>query len=146
MATVAGMISERISKFYENMLFKAATLGQLSDIEKHKIGAILVFKKGIISTGYNKRKSHPLQYKYNQYRSDFKRKSNFIHAEIDCLKNIREVPKGSTLFIGRFDRNGNPAMCRPCEACLHMIMLCNIREIVYNTPNGYAIEHLEKHF
>jgi len=126
------------------MLQKAAALGQLSDVPTYKIGAILVFRKSIIATGFNKRKSHPLQQKYNQYREEHKRQGNFIHAEIDCLKNLRDVPKDSTLFIGRKDKLGNPAMCRPCQACLCLISLHNITEIVYNTPNGYAIEHLER--
>lgn len=138
------MISNKISKWYSGMLDKAATLGQLSDVPTYKIGAILVFRKSIIATGFNKQKSHPLQLKYNQYREVGKRHRSFVHAEIDCLKNIRYVPKGATLFVGRKDMQGNPAMCRPCEACLQLIMLYNITEIVYNTPNGFAIEHLER--
>lgn len=138
------MISSKITKWYLSMLSKAATLGQLSDVPKYKIGAILVFKKSIISTGFNKQKSHPLQLKYNKFREIGKRHRSFVHAEIDCLKNVRHVPKGATLFIGRLDMRGNPAICRPCEACLQLISLYSISEIVYNTPNGFAIECLER--
>jgi deoxycytidylate deaminase len=138
------MISINTKKWYEGMLRKAALLGQLSDMPKHKIGAILVHKKSIVSTGYNKRKSHPLQYQFNQYRQSHKRKANFVHAEVDCLGSLREVPRGSILFVGRLDLNGNPALCRPCEACSHLIKLHGITEIVYNTEDGYAIEYLEK--
>lgn len=138
------MISNNISKWYEGMLAKASHLGQLSDVPTYKIGAILVYRKGIIATGYNKKKSHPLQYHYNQFREEYKRRGSFVHAEIDCIGNLREVPKGSILFIGRLNMNGKPAICRPCEACLRLIMLHNITEIVYNTPNGYAIERLER--
>ena len=138
------MISNKISKWYEGMLAKASRLGQLSDMPKHKIGAILVYRKSIIATGYNKKKSHPLQYRYNRFREEHKRHGIFVHAEIDCIGKLRYIPKGSILFIGRMDMNGNPAMCRPCEACLRLIMLHNISEIVYNTSNGYAIEHLKR--
>ena len=138
------MISNKISRWYESMLHKAASLGQLSDVPTYKIGSILVFKKSVLATGYNKQKSHPLQQKYNQFREDYKRRGSFVHAEIDCLKNMRDVPKGSILFIGRNDMQGNPAICRPCEACLCLISLYNITEIVYNTPSGYAIEQLKR--
>lgn len=128
------------------MLSKACHLGQLSDVPTYKIGAILAHKKGIISTGYNKQKSHPLQFHYNQFREEYKRLGSFVHAEIDCIANLKkdQLPKGAVLFIGRLDMAGNPAMCRPCEACLRLIMLYKITKIVYNTPNGYAIEHLER--
>lgn len=138
------MISNKITRWYTGMLDKAAALGQLSDVPTYKIGAILVFKKSIISTGFNKKKSHPLQLKYNQYREVGKRDRSAVHAELDCLKNVRYVPKDAILFIGRRDLNGNPAMCRPCEACLRLIYIYNISTIVYNTSNGFAIEHLER--
>lgn len=138
------MISNNISKWYEGMLAKASHLGQFSDVPRCKIGAILAYRKSILATGYNKQKSHPLQLRYNQFREEYKRRGSFVHAETDCIGNLRDIPKGSTLFIGRMDMNGKPAICRPCEGCLRLIMLYNISEIVYNTPNGYAIEHLER--
>lgn len=130
--------------FYETMLAKAAIIGQKSDVEKQKIGAILVYKKKIISTGFNKQKSHPLQSRLNRLRCcEHKRERTFIHAEIDCLRKLKKIPAGSKLFIGRIDKNGIRALSRPCEACLEYIRLCNIKEIVYNTSDGYAIEFLD---
>lgn len=138
------MISSKKQKWYEGMLEKASLIGQLSDLPQYKIGAILVYRKSIISTGFNKKKTHPLQQKLNQYRIEYKQKGSFIHAEVDCLCNINiENMQETILFIGRKDKNNKPAMCRPCDACLHLISLYGIREIVYNTPNGYAIEHLD---
>lgn len=137
------MISGNVTRWYENMLFKAATLGQLSDVPRYKIGAILVFRKSVISTGFNKKKSHPIQFKFNQFRVEYKRKSSFVHAETDCLSPLREVPKGSTLFIGRFDSKGNPALCKPCEACAEFIRLNSVQEVVYHTNGGFAVEFLK---
>jgi len=124
-------------------LAKAASLGQFSDVPVYKIGAVLVFKKSVLATGYNQKKSHPLQLKYNKFREDYKRLGTFVHAEINCIGSLRSVPKGSTLFIGRFNANGVRSICRPCEGCLQLIKLHGITEIVYNTLDGYAIEHLK---
>jgi len=127
------------------MLSKAAVLAQLSDVPKFKIGAILVHKKTILSQGFNKRKTHPLQYQYNQLRESNKRNRSFIHAEMDCLigmNRFREIPKNSILFIGRTNTLGDSLMCRPCEGCMQYIIDLGISEIVYNTPNGYAVEKI----
>lgn len=124
------------------MSTKAAHLGQLSDIDTYKIGAILVHRKSIIGTGFNKKKSHPLQKRLNQLRIEGKRERSFLHAEIDCIGSMFDIPKGSILFVGRFDLNGRKAMCRPCEACMECIRLQGIREIVYNTTTGFAIEEI----
>lgn len=121
---------------------KAAHLGQLSDVPSHKIGAILVHRKGIVATGFNQRKSHPLQAHLNQLRGEGKRDRSYIHAEISCLAGMRKVPDGAILFVGRFDLRGQSAMCRPCEACLSAIKSKGIREIAYSTPDGFAVEHL----
>lgn len=136
------MISKRTRNFFENYVKKAAHLGQLSNIPSHKIGSILVHKKSIIATGYNKRKSHPLQQRLNQLRAEGKRNRTYLHAEVDCIGNLKDVPSGSTLFIGRFDLNGKYGMCRPCEACMACIRQKGVKEIVYTTTEGYAVEQL----
>ena len=53
----------------EEALFRAAkSVAELSDHPKHKVGAIVVLKHRIISSGFNSNvKTHPLQKKYNQY-------------------------------------------------------------------------------
>ena len=135
-------ISKRQWGWYEGMIKKATHLGQLSDIPSYKIGAILVHRKGIISTGFNRKKSHPLQQALNKLREEGRRDRSYLHAEIDCLCGIREVPEGSTLFVGRLDLNGNYGMCRPCGACMEGIGQRGIREIVFTTPDGIALERI----
>jgi deoxycytidylate deaminase len=108
-----------------------------------KIGAILVFKKSVLAVGFNKSKSHPTQLLYNKHRELHKQQRSFLHAEIDCLSQIKnKIPEGSTLFIARDDLNGKSAMCRPCEGCMEYIKSRHIKEIVYNTKDGYAVELL----
>src|SRR5690606_41222030 len=66
----------------------------------------------------------------------------FVHAEIDCIGKLRYIPRGSILFIGRLDMNGNPAMCRPCEACLRLIMLQDRKSTRLNSSHvkiSYAV-------
>ncbi len=130
-------------KFIDRYLGEAVSLSSKSDFTQFKIGSILVNKGKIISSGYNKKKSHPMQYKLNQHREEHKRNRNFIHAEFDSLNGLNEeFCNNSILFLGRTDRNGNPAICRPCQGCMFLIRQLSIDTIVYSTNIGYNIERI----
>ena len=55
-------------------------ISKLSRFPRIKIGAIVVHKNQIISIGYNKVKTHPLQKEYNHKCDyDIELATNFIH-------------------------------------------------------------------
>lgn len=118
----------------------------MSDFKRVHIGCIAVYKNQILSVGYNTNKTHPLQKKYNKFRNinyDNVEPIPFLHAEMSCLLQIREMDidfNKVELYIYREDRNGNLSMCRPCKACMKMIDTLGIKNIYYTTNNGYAKE------
>ena len=46
----------------------------------HKIGCVVIYKGRVISEGYNIKKTHPLQLKYDKERPDLEEGSPNIHS------------------------------------------------------------------
>ena len=69
----------------------AKHIALMSDYNRVHIGCIAIYNNSIISVGWNKSKTHPLQKYYNRFRN-FNETSNTIqsiHAEIDCISKIQ---------------------------------------------------------
>lgn len=97
----------------------------------HKLGAVLVRNKEIISTGYNKALSmDKVLTRYGMFYS--------MHAEMDAVRKVFEVPSGSTIYVARKDFK----MSRPCVNCLKVLKNAGIYRIVYSTGEGVALEKL----
>ena len=124
----------------------AKAISKLSDFKRIHIGAILVYKNQIISTGQNEKKTHPMQKEFNKYR--FKEDSvnnGMIHAE---MKAMLSIPGGIDTrkiicYTYREDRFGHTQMARPCRACLAKIKELGIKKIYYTTPDGIVEEILK---
>ena len=100
-----------------------------------------------VSENCNSNKTHPTQQKFNKFRRFKNNEFPFhkVHAEIAAIEGIRHIDvdwRKVTLFIYREYKDGNPALARPCPACMHLIREKGIREVVYTaeTPSGYKIE------
>jgi deoxycytidylate deaminase len=139
-AHTASMISKTKQKIHERMLRVAATISDLSDVPRYKFGSVLVFNKTVVSSGHNSRKTHPLQHKLNKNREEGKQMRSFVHAEINCLSKMREIPQNSILYISRVNADGKFMMARPCGACMNKIKKSGIKTIAYSTEDGFAIE------
>ena len=127
-----------------NYFDKAKNASFLSDFKQVHIGCVAVYKKQIVGVGYNMNKTHPLQMKYNKYRSLYWngiQPQAKIHAEMSCLLNIRELDIDFSkvkLYIYREDKNGHLALSKPCDACMRAIKDLGIKEINYTDYNNYV--------
>jgi len=120
----------------------AESVSNLSDYPRIHIGSVIVKNKEVVSVGQNMMKTHPAQHRYNQY-VPHPFNQDYLHSEINAIRKARaENLRGSTLYIFRRDRNGNTAMCRPCNACMQAIKDSGIKEIYYSIPNGYSYERV----
>jgi len=110
----------------------AANIAKNSNMfQKH--GAVIVYKKTIISTGYN-------SYSYNS-------KTNFsIHAEIVAINNAiknsnKELLSDSKLYIVRIAPESKSKYIlkysKPCLNCQKYINKFNIKKIFYSTNYEY---------
>lgn len=136
-----------MSKNHTIRFNKAYSASKLSNDNKYHIGCVAVYHGKIISSGYNNKKTHPIQKKYNKYRK-VKYNNHIVpqlHAEIMCLLSIKNLNikwDKVSLYIYRSCTNGL-GMARPCPACMAAIKELGIKNIYYTTDNGYAYE---KHY
>lgn len=131
---------------------KAKDIAAMSDYRPYRLGAIAVYKKHIISVGFNSSsKTHPLQKIWDRERH-FNNNANryfpsLLHAEIHCLSQIKPFDVDFSkvcLYIARIKRDGSSGMARPCPACFGYIKNLGIRNIYYTTDKGYAFEYIKE--
>lgn len=126
------------------MLDRAIDLAKLSEYPQHKVGCVIIDKKGrIISTGVNMRKTHPTQARFARrvVRDDHAHRC-FLHAEIAALVKVRKQPH--TMYVARWRRNQTVGMARPCPICFQAIIESGCKRVVYtNTDGTFSILDLE---
>jgi deoxycytidylate deaminase len=105
------------------------------------VGAIIVLKNEIIATGYNKKKTHPLQAMY-AIKAD-NPKAIYMHAEMSCLSklvNDKRDLSNSKIFIFRQSSCGKLLIAKPCSICELAIRDFGINKVYYTTSDGYYME------
>lgn len=109
---------------------------------KIKIGAAIVKGNYVISSGFNKIKTHPLQQLHNK-RVACPAPSPRIHAEIDALIYSRYDDLTSCeIFVYRESSDGMLANCRPCSACSNALKDAGVKHIYYTSERGYHYERI----
>lgn len=134
------MIKKKSLKFFRI----AEQVSHLSSYSRIKIGCIIVLKNRIISSGYNKRKTHPIQKEYNQYQEyEEIYRTDLVHAEIDALIPIKHMDlTHASIYIFRRDCTGKLAICYPCPACMQMIKDLKIKHLYYTGEDSFKHEQL----
>lgn len=142
-------LSKKKQRFFE--IAKQISLMSSFSIKNVKIGCIIVSKKKhIISSGYNKEKSHTRQYVLNtRNQLNHKKSNSFIHAEIDAITSISEsyfyakhYLLYAEVYLYREDANGNLACSRPCPSCMAELKKLGIKKIHYTDTNGFFSERI----
>ena len=137
------MISNTDYRYFK----KARQVALISDYQKVHIGCVAVYQGNIISIACNTNKTHPMQKYYNRYREESDVMIPKLHAEINCLNQLKHLNINFSkvkLYIYRI-RNDRPyGMARPCPSCMAAIRDLVIRDIYYTTNDGYVHERIEK--
>jgi deoxycytidylate deaminase len=133
------MISNKQKKYFDVAKAVAAT----STFKRVKIGAVIVRSRMVLSVGANTHKTHPMQFKYNEFRYNRQVHWASLHAEMCALSRCRESLHGAEIYIFRYDLNHNLAMSRPCAACMRALIDRGVNLIHYTTPNGFATESVD---
>ena len=122
----------------------ARSISKLSTFHKSPTGCIVVYRKQIISTGYNQFKTHPLQQQYNKYRFTEITDRHCVHAEIDALSKIRfhniDWSKVDLYVYREHRQTGELMLSRPCESCMRFISKLGIKNIYYTGYGSYNYE------
>lgn len=127
---------------------KAKEIAEISDFHKAHTGCVAVYQGQVIGVGYNCNKTHPLQKHYNKYRDIQCNGSEALpklHAEMNCIKNIRHLQINFAkvkLYIYRVRRDQPFGISRPCSSCMAAIKDLGIRDVFYTTNYGYVYERI----
>lgn len=70
---------------------KARQVAMISDYSKTHVGCIAVYHGNIIGIGCNCNKTHPIQKYYNKYREKSNELLPKLHAEINCINQIKNL-------------------------------------------------------
>ena len=121
----------------------AKEMSKLSDWPKEHLGCVITCGSKIISSGYNEKKTSPLQKELHAIRfTEDTAHSN--HSEVNALKPLihrKDINfKYCSVYVYREHKNGNLALSRPCKSCMKLIKDLGIKKIYYTIENGYAEE------
>ena len=123
----------------------AREVSLLSDFKRARVGAVVVEKNRVISTGHNSSKTSTLQERYNRFR-DFEDDAICIprvHAEIAALKPLlrQDVDWARTsVYVYRELKSGERSCAKPCKACLGLIRSLGINSVYYTDWDGKFVK------
>ena len=126
---------------------KARQVATISDYDKVHIGCVAVYQGQLIGLGCNCIKTDPTQKFYNKYREQSENMIPKLHAEINCLNQIKHLDINFSkvrLYIYRIRKDQPFGLARPCPSCMAAIKDLGIKNIYFTTNDGYSYEHLEK--
>lgn len=126
---------------------KARQVAMISDYSKTHVGCIAVYHGNIIGIGCNCNKTHPIQKYYNKYREKSKELLPKLHAEINCINQIKNLDINFSkvkLYIYRIRKDQPFGLARPCPSCMAAIKDLEIQDIYYTSNDGYCYERIEK--
>ena len=136
------MIRKNDYKYFD----KARLAASISDYHKIHIGCVAVYQGQVIGIGCNCNKTHPMQKAYNKFREDSDSLLPKLHAEINCINQLKHLSINFSkvkLYIYRI-RNDRPyGISRPCPSCMKAIQDFGIRDIYYTTDSGFSYERIE---
>ena len=125
---------------------KARKIANISDYKQQHVGCVAVYQGQVIGLGCNCNKTHPTQKFYNKYRMTSDNMLPKLHAEINCINQIKHLDINFSkvkLYIYRIRKDQPFGLSRPCLSCMAAIKDLGIRNIYYTTNDGYAYEKLE---
>ena len=117
------------------MSIKAASKeAKKSPFKQHKLGAVIVKRGRILSTGYN------------EIRWNKKLRKENIHAEESAIVKLLTEKRmhdlvGADIYVTRFTKGGRVGMARPCGCCNRLIATCGIRRVFYTTDDDTVLEY-----
>ena len=115
-------------KFFD----KARQAAYISDYKKTHIGCVAVYNGQIIGIGCNCNKTHPMQKIYNKYRKNSEYMLPKMHAEINCLNQLRYLDINFSkvkLYIYRIRKDIQYGLSRPCPSCMAAIKDLGIKDM-----------------
>ena len=96
---------------------------------QHRMGAVVVQGRKIISIGYNNSKTHSRS--QGPYRQ--------VHAETHALDQAGTDAFGATLVVVRRKADGTLGTSRPCVSCVKAALKAGVKRIIYANDEGSLV-------
>jgi len=113
----------------------AAALSNLVERPLPKLAAVLTDGHSTV-IGYNSRKTHPLQLRFNPHNP----KAVCLHAEMDSIRQAIRVHgidlSDFKMYVARVHRDGTVACAKPCAGCQSAILAFNIKTVEWTEDYG----------
>jgi deoxycytidylate deaminase len=104
-------------------------------IRNFNIGAAIIYKKRIISYGFNSICTHPFQKRMGKAVGN--ENKQHLHAETDAVLSAKSKSvdfSQCSIVVVRVLRNGTLAMAKPCDSCQHMLVdMYGFKTVIYTT-------------
>ncbi len=92
--------------------------------------AAFASKKGPVGTNSMSRRTAKFKRRYNDSRDTY----HEVHAEVDLILRLREVPE--RINVVRFFKDGTPTMARPCIHCQNFLRIKGVKTVRYTNWEG----------
>lgn len=102
---------------------------QSAQHRQHRMGAVVVQGRKIISVGRNLCKTH----------SRSKGPYQQVHAETHALSQAGTAAFGGTLVVVRRKADGSLGISKPCKSCVEAATKAGIRRIIYANNEGSLV-------
>lgn len=104
-----------------------------SDHHSHSLGCCIAKGNRVLGVGHNMMKTHPKSpHKFHR-----------VHAEFLAVLNASGNVRGATAYVYRQQKNGTPALSRPCKDCWKYLRKCGIKNVVYSYEATYVQEKMK---
>lgn len=99
---------------------------------KFRLGAVLANRRDVLSIGWNQMdRTHPAQ--LSTYDSRRQGWVPGLHAEVHACLGFEQAPRGSSLWVARITRDGQPALAAPCDLCLSYLSHLKVERVWFTT-------------
>ena len=96
---------------------------------RYRMGAVLKNGKDTVSAT-NIMKTHPW------LNLDKSKPRVSIHAEMRVLIKAKQKAKGSTIWVARVNKAGDPVCSKPCPLCVHLMKEAKVSHVHYLNEYG----------
>src|SRR5690606_11925713 len=106
------------------------------------IGAVLVHKGRIVSRGAAEERPPPLPVRSNGRPARPTHRRGLL-AELHAIRKTKTDLRRAPVHVGRWERRGQRAMCRPCKACRLARKKAGVTSMFSTTPEGINRENMQ---
>lgn len=113
-----------------HFLSLAKKISEKSSHHSHALGCVITRGNRILGQGFNTLKTHP----------DSPHPWRTVHAEFAAVLAANYDVRDAVVYIFRQQKNGTPAISKPCKFCWDFLMSQGVKKVVYTCEGSFKEE------